>query len=109
MEKIIPPWDEVTVAALNNYQQKGYFHPFTCEYHGNQAHKKQHKLSSDPVPGLLYATTLGWRCPACDYTQSWAHKFMADHQPLPDVIINVLNSPDYTPPVKNHNVPNPSK
>lgn len=59
-------------ASLNAYQASGSFHPFTC---GN-----------DLCPGtggehaVLVAGEDGWHCPACTYTQDWAHEAMADWQ-----------------------------
>jgi hypothetical protein len=65
---IHPPWDDRTVAELNAFQTFPHFHPFTCPEspHGDL-----------PKPSLV-ATTDGWVCPGCDYTQGWAHTFMAD-------------------------------
>ncbi len=67
-ETIRPPWDLATVETLNSYQIDSGFHPFTCPAspHGRKA--KQ----------FLLATSGGWICPDCDYTQDWAHAFMAD-------------------------------
>ena len=57
------PWPAQTVAALNDYQAAGWFHPFTCPVFNHQAD--------------LVATADGWICPDCDYTQDWAWPFMA--------------------------------
>jgi hypothetical protein len=61
------PFTEEQVSNLNQYQSAGVMHPFTC----GEAHKGE---------VLLVATTGGWVCadPSCDYTQDWAHGFMAD-------------------------------
>lgn len=67
MEQIEKPFTEEQVKALNTYQASGRFHEFTC---GNDSRHR-----------ALVATADGWVCPDCDYTQSWAHGFMA--QPLP--------------------------
>jgi hypothetical protein len=40
-------------------------HPFTC---GNGGHDH----------GVLIAKEDGWHCEKCEYTQNWAHGFMAD-------------------------------
>ena len=64
MSKIRPPWTDDQVAALNAWQH-GPMHPFTCG--GNHA-----------IHVILEATTDGWVCPDCPYTQDWAHDFMAD-------------------------------
>ena len=68
-DKITTPFTEEQVEALNAYQEEGRFHPFTC---GNDSRHRN-----------LVATPEGWRCPDCDYTQNWAHGFMA--QPRKDV------------------------
>jgi hypothetical protein len=57
------PFSDEQVAALNAYQSGGVLHPFTCPNHSHEA---------------LTADTDGWSCPACDYTQTWAHDFMAN-------------------------------
>jgi hypothetical protein len=57
------PWTPAQVSKLNQYQQAGRYHEFTCpEPHPEGRH--------------LVATTRGWICPHCDYTQDWAHAFM---------------------------------
>ncbi|GAA3590896.1 hypothetical protein [Streptomyces osmaniensis] len=75
-EKIRAPWTPEQVTALNEFQQRGGIHPFTC--------------GGDHAPGspLLVAYADGWRCPqpygeACDYRQDWAHAFMADPSAWP--------------------------
>lgn len=60
--KTYAPWDETEVALLNQYQKDERFHPFTCGTN-----------SKHPV---LVATSDGWICEACGYTQNWAHTFM---------------------------------
>ncbi len=59
------------VISLNEYQNSGAFHPFTC---GGDRTDDQH-LDGE---GLLVATEAGWICPYCGYTQNWAHEFMKD-------------------------------
>ena len=61
------PWTEEQVQKLNEYQQKGQFHPFTC---GNGSH-------------VLRATTDGWVCDECEkegksWKQDWCHSWMAE-------------------------------
>lgn len=68
MEKA--PWTKEQVDALNRYQEKGMFHPFTCGS-GNRTDEKH--LDGE---GILLATVNGWMCPYCDYKQDWAHEFM---------------------------------
>lgn len=72
MEKhIYAPWKKEQVEALKAFQSSGFMHPFTCG--------RPHPLAQTLVP-----TTEGWMCPdeACDYTQEWAHSFMADPREL---------------------------
>lgn len=65
-----PPFTPEQVASLNGYQASGAFHPYTCGY--------------DDCPGVngghasLIAREDGWHCPACAYTQDWAHATSAD-------------------------------
>jgi hypothetical protein len=66
------PFTVDEVASLNAYQQSGAFHPFTCGS-GNRTDTRH--LDGE---GLLVASTDGWRCPFCDYTQDWCHEWMAD-------------------------------
>lgn len=65
-DKIFAPWTGEQVIALNEYQVRGDMHPFTCG--------KEHD-----EPRNLIATESGWIClnATCDYTQNWAHAFMA--------------------------------
>lgn len=62
--KIKAPFTPAQVEALNKWQKNGNVHPFTC---GNDHEGDRN----------LVATTEGWKCPSCDYTQNWAHAFMA--------------------------------
>ena len=65
-EKIVAPWSPDQVEALNNYQQRGRMHPFTCACNGSL---------------ILTATPAGWVCPvSCGYTQDWAWAWMAEPQ-----------------------------
>jgi ribosomal protein S27AE len=65
-DKTRAPWTPEQVAALNDFQQRGEFHPFTCPTrYDNGTHV------------VLVAHEDGWHCPACDYRQDWAHDFMA--------------------------------
>ena len=64
------PFTPDQVASLNGYQASGAFHEFTC---GNELCP-----GTDGQDAALVATEGGWRCPACPYTQDWAHDSMAD-------------------------------
>lgn len=68
------PWTSEQVDALNRFQQEGGMHPFTCG--------ALHSSGQSPV---LDATHSGWICPdsSCEYTQDWAHAFMADPDAWP--------------------------
>lgn len=70
MEKIFAPWTPEQVAALNAFQKRGQFHPFTC---GNA-------YGHEYYSPTLIALEDGWHCPApfCGYRQNWAHEYMAD-------------------------------
>lgn len=65
------PFTAEQVDALNAYQNAGRMHPFTCPNRGDGLHRVTADL------GALVATVDGWVCPDCDYTQGWAHGFMA--------------------------------
>ncbi len=62
--KIVPPWSLEQVLWLNQFQNTGSFHPFTCGENSN--HRP------------LVAGPNGWVCIDCGYSQAWAHDFMAD-------------------------------
>lgn len=75
------PFSPEQVQALNETQCniQGYgitSHPFTC---ANRTDGHHEFVGGDL--GLLVATTAGWVCPFCAYTQGWAHAAMAE--PLP--------------------------
>jgi hypothetical protein len=62
---VAPPFTPEQVASLNAYQASGAFHPYTCGNDDCHGVKGQH--------ASLVARADGWHCPACDYTQEWAH------------------------------------
>lgn len=64
------PWTMEEVKRLNAIQNDRRYHPFTCAS-GNRTDKNH--LDGE---GVLLATTTGWVCPYCEYTQNWAHDFM---------------------------------
>lgn len=68
MNVIRAPFTAEEVEALNAWQQR---HPFTC---GRCRDASAWPLTSQHE---LVATKDGWVCPTCDYTQDWAHDFMA--------------------------------
>lgn len=69
------PWTAEQVEALNRFQQSGRFHPFTCGNRLSESHRQYARDHGGDV-GQLVATTDGWICPVCDYTQDWAHGAM---------------------------------
>jgi DNA-binding NtrC family response regulator len=79
MKHIHAPFSPDQVESLNRYQRSGLGHPFTCgNNRGSKAHKKAMKVRGDKDLGVLVATSNGWVCPACSYTQQYAYDFMAD-------------------------------
>lgn len=78
MDKIVAPWTQEQVDALNRYQREGRFHPFTCGCRDDEAHRAHARANGDPDYGLLVAGRGGWTCPVCAYAQDWAHAFMAE-------------------------------
>lgn len=83
------PFTQEEVDALNDYQSKGKFHPFTC-CGGNKntpncfrikdASELDPNISYADSEGILKATKDGWVCPCGEYTQNWAHSFMSEKQ-----------------------------
>lgn len=74
------PFTDEQVQRLNEYQNQGVFHPFTC---GNMSCRE-----------ILAATNNGWVCPKCDYTQNWAHEFMLEkHATIFDMISEKIENP----------------
>ncbi len=71
--QIQPPWTPQQIDGLNHWQRAGYVHEFTCPNRQRDNH------GDAPLP--LVATVNGWVCPYCDYTQRWAHDFMANGPP----------------------------
>lgn len=61
------PWTPEQVANANAWQECGHVHPFTC----------------GDCRADLVATATGWvcPCPACDYTQDWAHAIRLNESP----------------------------
>ena len=59
---VMAPWTEEQTECLNNYQNAGVVHPFTCP--------------NDECGDVLVAKKSGWLCPSCGRTQNWAHEFM---------------------------------
>lgn len=77
MVQLVAPWSPEQVDALNRWQNNGHVHPFTCGSgrRMDAAHRSyQAEFGGDH--GQLVATPDGWKCPACDYRQNWAHDFM---------------------------------
>lgn len=76
LERIEAPFTDTQVRGLNEYQTGIDFGhrmpPFTC---GNRGDGKHGEEGGDK--GVLIATAKGWVCPSCEYTQDWAHSFMA--------------------------------
>jgi hypothetical protein len=69
------PFTDEQVKNLNEFQNSGIFHPFTCP-----------RKHADEGDTNLVATKEGWFCPhpGCVYTQDWAHDFMAAKRESPD-------------------------
>lgn len=68
-------WAPELVAELNQRQQDGRFHPYTCgtDDCGESFTCKDWADQDHEVffRSVLVATTAGWQCPRCDYTQDW--------------------------------------
>ena len=66
------PWSPEEVTSINDFQESGVMHPFTC------GSGQRTDASHNHQGGTLVATTNGWICPYCSYTQDWCHEFMAN-------------------------------
>ncbi len=73
MPQSFAPWRPSEVASLNEYQNAGAWHPFTCP----NRDLSPHRTGSQDV-GMLEASAAGWICPDCGYMQDWAHDWMVD-------------------------------
>ncbi len=66
-DMIRAPFTALEVDTMNRWQQQPHIHAFTCR----RAHREK-----------LVATTDGWVCRGCDYTQPWAHAVQGDPEAL---------------------------
>jgi hypothetical protein len=65
MKESRAPWTEEQVESLNEFQESGVFHPFTC---GTEGCRQDLVAASD-----------GWHCSKCGlHRQDWAHEWMSD-------------------------------
>lgn len=73
------PWADEIIEALNTFQRKASYHPYTC---GGDRMDATHRVIKEsfnlPDYGLLVATKDGWICPACNYTQKWYSDSMVE-------------------------------
>lgn len=69
-DTIHAPFTVEQVSALNEYQDRGNFHPFTCG-------PCRDVLGTRYDERKLIATIDGWVCATCDTTQDWAWALMA--------------------------------
>ncbi len=76
-ERLELPWSEEQVAALNQYQRGGQYHPFTCGGDRSDDDHVAYAAAHGEDNGQLVATKDGWVCPVCGYRQTWTHAFMA--------------------------------
>lgn len=81
--KLKAKWTPDQVRALNAFQHRGMFHPFTC---GNDSRHR-----------VLLATEDGWVCEDCDYTQDWAHDFMTKELTRADDAVRRTTAHDHEP------------
>lgn len=66
-------WTDEQVSILEARQADHKRHPYTCGGDRSDRAHTFHAEESGDEPGLLYPTVRGWKCPACDYRQFWAH------------------------------------
>ena len=76
LEKKYPViWTPEQVAMLEARQADTSQHPYTCG--GDRSDDTHRQIAEEDChrdTGLLYPTERGWKCPACDYRQFWAHE-----------------------------------
>lgn len=60
---------EEQVKHLNEQQQSGKVHPYTCDRRSMNCCQ----VRVNEGDGILLATTDGWICPCGNYRQNWAH------------------------------------
>ncbi len=60
------------IKELNEYQQNGKYHPYTCDRNHEECEVNivPRDYSKD---GVLIATEEGWICPCGKYKQDWSH------------------------------------
>lgn len=78
MSDINAPFTPEQVKALNEFQNRVDWHPFTCDGDRQDEAHKAYQAKHGGDFGQLVATAEGWVCPVCDYKQSWAHDFMEE-------------------------------
>lgn len=79
------PFNLSQCESLNAYQAAAALHPFTCPHSDCGKHETL----------CLIATPAGWVCPGCEYTQNWAHPWMADwswREPSPQMWAALLGT-----------------
>lgn len=80
-DRVEAPFTPDQVMALIDYQcglgkwKNQPMHEFTCQ---NRTDGNHGRLNGPGFNGMLIPTVRGWICPFCDYTQNWAHRFMAE-------------------------------
>jgi hypothetical protein len=73
--KIGAPFTLIQVELLNKWQTNPHTHPYTCGHcrdelgASSSQWAKAHESNTDRH---LIATTAGWICETCEYTQDWA-------------------------------------
>lgn len=63
------PFSTAQVNSINEFQEAGVVHPFTC---GDDECRAKNSSA------VLVADEGGLKCPCCPYTQDWVHDYMAD-------------------------------
>lgn len=75
-------WSPDEVKLLNRWQQLRIVHPFTCGNNRMDEKHRAYQAEHGGDYGQLVATENGWVCPACGYTQEWAHQAMVNPKTL---------------------------
>lgn len=91
-DKVTAPFTDEQVSCLNDYQNYGKFHPFTCCSHEGC------KRSSRPDSGVLIASNEGWSCPCGNWKQDWAHAFMTSFESFDTKRVTLFRGLRFTKP-----------
>jgi hypothetical protein len=92
MDKVTAPFTDDQVSHINDYQQYGKFHPFTCCSH--EGCKREEQKDN----GALIATNEGLVCPCGKWKQDWVHSFMTEFESFDTKRVTLFRGLRFTKP-----------